>query len=285
MGRCREVRVQVHQGVVVWAGGRFDSATDVWFHPAFGDSRLSYRHAFESVLSRHARILVYDPPGHGASPPRPQGFSIAQGVQLWCGLIRRFSRERGVVLVGHSMAGLIASRAALALRRSPSLVIGVEANLTRADAFFTGLAARFDEPQGFYAMFRERIRRIARRDESVNRFAWSLECADPKTLWTLGRSVFAQKDPGASFRRLRSAKIHYWDAMQAGKQTRNYIARYEIPDRRLDRLGHWPMLKQPDTFYAAIADDVLRAGARQGLPLRRGVSTLGSSSRASTHST
>ncbi|MGH8243301.1 MAG: alpha/beta fold hydrolase [Steroidobacteraceae bacterium] len=248
--------VHVHQGVVVWAGGRSEAPFDVWFHPAFGDSRLTYRHVFESVLTEHARVFVYDPPGHGASPPRRKGFTVTAGAHLWCELIAQFSGSRPVVLVGHSAAGLIASRAATMLGRQAALVIGVEANLTRADAYFTGLAVRFDEPTAFHACFLQQILRMARRDEIVRRFVCSLEFADPTTLWTLGRSVGAQTDPGAAFRRLRCPKIHYWDATGCSRDTRAYVARYGLPQRRLDDHGHWPMVKSPAVFYAAVADDI-----------------------------
>ncbi len=241
---------------MIWASGPPDARLDVWFHPAFGDSRLSYRHAFESELSEHARVFAYDPPGHGASPPRPRGLTLTDAARLWCELIAHFSRSRRVVLVGHSMAGIIASRTANGLKRPPALVIGVEANLTRADAYLTGLAAQFDEPATFHATLRSRIRRLARQDGIVQGFACSLEFGDPLTLWTLGRSVFAQRDPGAAFRRLRCPKIHYWDATSASRDSRDYIARYGLPDRRLDHLGHWPMVKAPSAFYAAVADDI-----------------------------
>lgn len=156
------------------------------------------------------------------------------------------------------MAGIIASRAATMLKRLPALVIGVEANLTRADAYFTGLALQFDEPAAFHAALRAKILRLARRDHTVHRFACSLEFAEPLTLWTLGRSVFCQRHPGAAFRRLRCPKIHYWDSIGASPATCDYVARYQLPHRRLDHLGHWPMIKAPATFYAAIADDIAR---------------------------
>jgi pimeloyl-ACP methyl ester carboxylesterase len=246
----------VHRGVAVWLSGSSNAAFDIWFHPAFGDSQLSYRHVFESALSQQARVFVYDPPGHGASSPRARGFTISEGARLWCELVARFSRSRPVVLVGHSMAGIIASEAAARLDRPPVLVIGVEANLTPQDACFTGLAARFDQPATFYETFRRQIRRMARRDVVVHRFACSLEFADPASLFRLGRSVVTRKDPGAAFRRLRCPKIHYWDSTRTSRATRDYIARYQLPNRRLDRLGHWPMLKSCEVFCAAIAQDI-----------------------------
>jgi pimeloyl-ACP methyl ester carboxylesterase len=258
--------LHVHQGVAVWAGGATSGAVDVWFHPAFGDSHLSYRGVFASALGKQARLFVYDPPGHGASPPRPRGLTIGSAVHLWCDLIAHFSASRPLVLLGHSMAGIIASRTARSLDRSAALVIGVEANLTRADAYFTGLAARFDDPEAFYGSLLSRIWRLARHDEVVRRFASSLQFADPRTLWTLGRSVWAQHEPGADFRRLRCRKIHYWDASGSSSATRAYVARHQLPQRRLDGLGHWPMIKAPDQFGAAIADDI---GRLQHLSRRR----------------
>ena len=142
------------------------------------------------------------------------------------------------------------------------LVIGVDANLTRRDAYFTGLAARFDDPAAFYAALRRQILRMARRDEIVHRFACSLEFADPATLWRLGRSVFARKDPGAAFRRLRCPKIHYWDSAGSSRAARDYIEQHRLPDRRLDNLGHWPMIKAPEVFCAAVAADIRKLGCR-----------------------
>lgn len=250
--------LHVHRGVAVWTAGPARAAFDVWFHPAFGDSHLSYREAFASELTEQARVFVHDPPGHGASPPRPKGLTITDAVRLWRDLIAHFSASRRLVLVGHSMAGIIASRTARTLERPPALVIGVEANLTRADAYFSGLAARFAEPREFYLSLRSRILRMARHDAVVRRFACSLQFADPMTLWTQGRSVSALNDPGAAFRRLRCPKIHYWDRFSSPEAAKIYIARHRLPNREFDGQGHWPMVKSAAAFYSAIAEDLHR---------------------------
>jgi pimeloyl-ACP methyl ester carboxylesterase len=258
--RVPEVHTQA--GVVVWTAGSPRAPLDVWFHPALGDSHLTFRHAFASGLLARARVLAYDPPGHGASPPRPKGLTLSQAARLWSELIRRFSGSRPVVLIGHSMAGIIASHAAAQLRRSPALVIGIEANLTPADAYFTGLAARFDEPSAFHATLRSLVLRLARKDIGARRFACSLEFADPMTLWTLGRSVSSERDPGGAFRRLRCPKMHYWDRAGTSKDARDYIAKHRLPNRALSGMGHWPMTTAPAEFYSAIAADVAAIAQR-----------------------
>jgi pimeloyl-ACP methyl ester carboxylesterase len=250
------VDLRVHRNVAVWSGGNPRSPVDVWFHPAFGESVATFRQAFASELGKQARIFVHEPPGHGASPARGRGLTIKDCVRLGCELVAHFSGSRDIVLVGHSMAGFIASLMAASLRQPPRLVIGVEANLTRADAYFTGLAARFDDPGAFQRALLARVRRGSGRNECLLRFAANLTLADPKTLWTLGRSIYRQKDPGAAFRRLRIPRIYYWDATRSSRAMRNYVARHELPNRRLDGLGHWPMIRAPDTFYAAILEDL-----------------------------
>lgn len=249
-------------GVVVWTAGSARAPLDVWFHPALGDSLLTFRRAFTSELLAGARVLAYDPPGHGASPPRPRGLTLTQAARLWSELVQRFSASRPVVLIGHSMAGIVASYAATTLRRAPALVIGVEANLTPADAYFTGLAAQFDDPLAFYAVFRSRVLQAARKDAGARLLACNLEFADPVTLWTLGRSIFAQRDPGAAFRRLRCPKMHYWDRAGTSKDTRDYIAKHRLPNHVLSGMGHWPMSTAPAEFYSAIAADVAAVAQR-----------------------
>jgi hypothetical protein len=76
------------------------------------------------------------------------------------------------------------------------------------------------------------------------------------SLWTLGRSVCSHRDPGAAFRRLRCPRVYYWDAARSARNTWTYVERYRLPNRRLDHLGHWPMITAPDVFYAAVEEDI-----------------------------
>jgi pimeloyl-ACP methyl ester carboxylesterase len=156
------------------------------------------------------------------------------------------------------MAGVIASRTATLLRRPPAMVIGVEANLTPADAYFTGLAAQFDEPATFHAYLRSRVEQLAMNDVDARLFACSLELADALTLWTLGRSVVVETDPGEAFRGLRCPKLHYWAEMDASRDTRDYIDRHCLPNRMLTGMGHWPMSTRADEFYGSVAAELSR---------------------------
>jgi len=248
--------LSVHRDVAFRSGGAAHTAIDIWFLPAFADSHLCFREAFSSSLVKWAQVFAFDPPGHGASPPRPRGLTIQSAARIWRELIARFSASRLVVLVGHSMAGIIASHTARLLARPPALVISVEGNLTRADAYFTGRAVQYDTPDAFYASFRSRIRRRASGDESVRRFARSLEFADATTLWRLVQSVVGYSDSGGDLVRLQCPKIHYWNPASSSKSAQPFLDRRRVPQRRLDGLGHWPMVKSSRDFHATIEHDI-----------------------------
>lgn len=251
--------LQVHAGVAVWPGGADVADIDVWFLHAFADSHLCFREAYAHLTSERIRILLFDLPGHGASPPRPQGLTVEEAAEVWADLIGSLSSSRRVVLVAHSMAGIIATRVAPMLRSSPTLVINIEGNLTLADAYFSGQAAVFDDPGRFYASFQSKIRERAKTDEALHRYSCSVQFADPRTLWTLGRSVLEYPAPGADYLSLTCPCIYYWDPVSSTADSKAFLARANLRHRETLGAGHWPMIGAPAQFYAAVEQDVLEA--------------------------
>jgi pimeloyl-ACP methyl ester carboxylesterase len=248
--------LHVHEGIAVWSGGDPSADIDIWFLPALGDSHLCFRGIFSHPICQRMRALLFDLPGHGASPARSTGLTIEDAAIIWRDLIVRFSSSRRVVLVGHSMAGIVATRAAQML--DCSLLISLEGNLTLADAYFSGQAARFDEPEVFHGWFQSRILEMAKDDEVLRRYSCSLEFADPKTLWTLGRSVLSYSSPGDDLLGLTCPSIYYWDPGSTTSESKAFLAAHTLRQRTLEGLGHWPMVTSPAQFYAAVEQDVLR---------------------------
>jgi pimeloyl-ACP methyl ester carboxylesterase len=250
--------LQVREGIAVWSGGHPLASIDVWFLHALADSHLSFREVFSHPISQRIRAFLLDLPGHGASPARPHGLTVEEAAEIWRELIVHFSSSRRVVLVGHSMAGIIATRAAQMLNCSPSLLISIEGNLTLADAYFSGQAACFDEPEAFYASFQSKILEMAKGDEVFRRFSCSLQFVDPKTLWTLGRSVLNYSGPGDDLLGLTCPTIYYWDPGSTTDESKAFLTKHSLRQRKLEGSGHWPMIKSPVQFYAAVEQDVLR---------------------------
>jgi hypothetical protein len=130
---------------------------------------------------------------------------------------------RAVVLVGHSMAGIIATQTAGLLGRLPSLVVSVEGNLIKADAFLTGQAAEYETPNMFYSALAAKLFVQVSEGVAPMRYYASLQFADPFTLWTLGRSVLEYEEPGKDFRNLGCPTIYYWDIASISPETRRFL--------------------------------------------------------------
>jgi pimeloyl-ACP methyl ester carboxylesterase len=243
--------------VAVWSGGSQAADLDVWFLHAFADTHEVFGHAFTARLAQRARILALDLPGHGESPARPGGLTVEESAQVWRDAIAALSSSRRVVLVAHSMGSIIATETARLLERLPELVISVEGNLTLADAYFSGEAARFADPRTFHAHFQRKILELAACDETLRRFSDRIRHADSRTLWVLGRSVLARQTPGSDFLGLGCPTVYYWDAASVGEEAKRFLLEHVVRHRSFDGQGHWPMIKVPESFYAAIEEDIL----------------------------
>lgn len=223
---------------------------------AFGDSHLAFREAFAQPLACDCRVLLPDLPGHGASPPHRDGLAIDTASALLVQLINEHSERRPVVLVGHSMAAIIATRVAHELQRI-RLVVSVEGNLTPADAYFSGQAVAYDDPHEFQMTLRHQIDEMAADDKPTHRHASSLASADALTLWTLGRSVAECVEPGLEYADLSCASIYYWDPTGPAASAEPFITSRGLRHRPFAGLGHWPMVSDPSAFYAALQNDIL----------------------------
>lgn len=250
------MNLRSHGDVAVWSSSIEGAAVDVWCLHAFGDSHLAFRDAFAQPLARDCRVLLLDLPGHGASPPRQDGLTLDTASTIVAELVDMHSDRRPVVLVGHSMAAIIATRVAHELAQV-RLVVSVEGNLTAADAYFSGQAAAYDEPHVFCATLRKQIDGMAAENERVRQYACSLAFADAFTLWTLGRSVAACAEPGLEYANLACASIYYWDPTRPAASAEPFIASRGLRHRPFGGLGHWPMVSDPNAFYSALQNDVL----------------------------
>lgn len=112
-----------HEGMRYYVHG----ARGPWlaFGHATGVDHESFAAQVEHFRQR-ARIIVWDMPGHGASP-RPLGaLDLASSADVVAGLIRRVAgADAGVVLVGHSLGGYLAQHVALRHRELVAAVVAI----------------------------------------------------------------------------------------------------------------------------------------------------------------
>lgn len=120
----------------------------VVFESGLGDGMTAWRDVIDSV-SRFARVLAYDRPGIGASPPATGMGDPMRAVDRLADLIARIGEREPVVIVGHSLGGVLAQ---IFARRYPEQMSGMVLVDPTPGGFFDSLRvitgdAQFQESQ------------------------------------------------------------------------------------------------------------------------------------------
>lgn len=246
--------LRVVRGAVVRLAGAADAPPLVLLH-AFADTGYSYDGVVASGLLKDYRLIVPDLWGFGASPPDPGIAAVADyGVALMA-LIDEIAPNRRVGLVGHSISAAIAVAAAAAAGDKVAGLFSIEGNLTPDDAFFTGKAADFDDPQTFKERFLEDIWEMGRRDRPLRHYYSGAAVADARTLWALGRDakhISADNRLGDAYRSLTQPTLYYWSQQSTPDATQRWISGSGIAHQEYRDAGHWPMVEQPVRTATAI---------------------------------
>lgn len=165
-----------------------------------------------------------------------------------------------VTLVGHSLGSVLAVRAAQKLDRQCAAVVSIEGNLTAQDGYFSGRAARHDDPSAFKDVLTGQVRRLVEDGRAPASYARSVAAADAYSMWTLGRDAdrhSAAEDFGQEFAALRCPAVYLWSQTTTPPATRDYLVENRLTHQQLTIEHHWPWTICPDT----VADLVHAAAA------------------------
>jgi len=149
----------------------------------FGDDSNMFAPLLGTTLARQCNLILLDLPGFGVGAPLKKTTLQTLGT---------FVHEHAVqsnaqVIIAHSVASIIASLVAKRPNNAVSTVISLEGNLTAADAYFSGSAAAYDDPDAFKAAFLARLAKMARTDPVIARYRSRVKQADP--FWRSGNWV------------------------------------------------------------------------------------------------
>ncbi|MEM0930180.1 MAG: alpha/beta hydrolase [Pseudomonadota bacterium] len=217
----------------------------------FGDDASMFAPLLETSLTDVVDIQPISLPGFGAPPLSGQKTTLAALADY----VDKQARERGArFILAHSVASIIASLAAQREGSPIELIVSLEGNLTAEDAYFSGTAADFEEPEAFRQAFLARLYTMASREPVIARYRQIVTDADPLALWELGCDAHAFSSacvPGDVL--LSAAEVVYlYNPDNVPESSLEWLEANPIKAITMPQASHWPSIDQPEALATSI---------------------------------
>jgi len=221
-----------------------DTLPAILFIPGFGDDSSMFIPLADTELAYRHRLVMVDLPGFGNAAPLKGSTTLG----ALAGVVHDLAgKEQVRAVVAHSVASIIAS---LAARRSQSCIdtiISLEGNLTVDDAYYSGMAAEFDNAVDFHRSFLARLDELAKSQQIFARYRLIVAKANPVAMWELGcdaRRFSATYVPGDVL--AETSRVCYlYNPVNCPKASLEWLQNHPIPKLQMDGPTHWASVDQP----------------------------------------
>jgi pimeloyl-ACP methyl ester carboxylesterase len=223
----------------------------------FADSGAMFGPLFLTPLVEQYRLLAIDLPGFGVSPRREGKIGVVAYSEALDELCSDLGSSRPIGLVAHSVASMIAVETAARRLNQLMGIFSIEGNLTADDAYFSGKASGFDDPDAFKHALLDEIWGLAAKQPMLRRYHGGVVMADPIAMWNLGRDakrLSASDAAGRAFNAITIPKLYYWSPNNTPLATQRWLNEHQPPQRQFGNASHWPTIDQPEYTARAISD-------------------------------
>lgn len=222
----------------------------------FGDGPSMFEPLFKTDLAEQYRLIPVALPGFHGAP----AFEETHLGSMADFVAKTAIREGAQIALGHSIASIIVSLAALQHPWPIDTVLSLEGNLTEKDGYFSATAADYASPEAFVDAFSKQLAAMATDNPTLARYRQKVALADPRALWQLGRDSAAfsqQRVPGNLL--VAVPKVWYFynpDNCDPGSV--RWLKHRALPNTVLPGASHWASLDQPDHLAAAMLQALSR---------------------------
>lgn len=226
----------------------------IFYVHGLGESGLCLEGIMGHPLLREYSHLAPDMPGYGKSPWLEVPPGISELADLLAGWLSSLGLPK-VILLGHSMGGVIGT---LLCERFPETVrsfINVEGNVSHEDCLFSsdiGACTLEDFLVKDFDAFRDTIYEKGLSERALRFYHASLLMCDPRAIHRNSMELvrLSQREDLAD--RLGSLPLPscYFRGNPRGTQgySLGLLKRASVPIVEISDSGHWPFIDQPDEF-------------------------------------
>jgi len=241
---------------------RQGGASSLVFVHGLGASKNSFDRYFEEEVFSGYGMASIDLPGCGQSS-FPKHFSYTMADQA--GIVLKWIKElrlSRIILVGHSMGGVIGLHVAEFLKEEIAFFLNLEGNLGFEDCTFSRQIAStrqedFEE-EGF-GQFKKLLKAAVEQGESpgLMNYYWNLLQAYPTGLYLSSVSLVRESLDGrlrARFEELPTKKRYVFGENSVNSSSRRFFDKKGISYAIIPDSGHFMMDDQPELFRGLLLD-------------------------------
>ena len=229
----------------------------VVFLHGLGCSKHDFQAAFDHPELSDYTILAFDFPGCGnSSYPKTLTLNTDDLVEITHRVLSALG-VKDIVLIGHSMGGLVALLYIERYRTNVRGFINIEGNLAPEDCFFSRLVAHSifsDFTSTILPELKDRLKHAGNR--GFREYAANLEKASKKAYYEYSPSLVEYSDTGNLLERYCALDIPKLFVYGAENRSLSYLPRLTERDCGLVEIpasNHFPFHDNPTAFYHAIA--------------------------------
>ena len=233
------------------------SKTLYWVH-GLGESGLCFEGSINDDRLAAHRHVALDLPGYGKSLWAERPLRLEQHALVLANVLEQRD-EDGVVLIGHSMGGVIGQLLCEHLSGEPvgriAAFINVEGNQSIEDCGFSSRANAYplDEflDDGFLKLT-ETLLVEAGDDRALRDYYPSVRFCDPRAYHLNSRELVSLSTSEELASRMAALDVPslylFGDPGGAGKRSQELLAASGVEVHGIRPAGHWPFLDQPTAF-------------------------------------
>lgn len=218
----------------------------------FGDNASMFDRLTDISQSNSICFLPINLPGFGSDTFSSGTTTLDRLADIVCDEAKNSNTD---AILAHSVASIIASKAAAKENSPIKTILSLEGNLTAEDAYFSGTAAKFDSPEDFRKSFLHRLDDMARGDSIIERYRRAVEISDPQALWELGCDTnrFSSTHVPGDLLMQSSHSVYFYNPKNLPSVSRDWLDKEKLCRIELPNTSYWASVDRPDLLVEKVA--------------------------------
>ncbi|MGC9367663.1 MAG: alpha/beta fold hydrolase [bacterium] len=229
----------------------------VYIH-GLGESGFCFNTLISDKRLAKFNHYVPDMPGYGKSPSQHKIYNLLDFTEVIKDFIERINLNQ-LIILGHSMGGVIGQ---LFAEKYPDLVelfINVEGNISPDDCTLsrsvTGYSAADFLDFGYETML-EKVYKAGVENSELRGYYPSMRFCNPKVYYHNSKELIELSDTEKLAKRMSELKCEkvyiLGNPRGTGQRSKDLLDKAGVKWIAVEDAGHWPFLDQPDRFIGII---------------------------------